>query len=243
MRFPVVTSSILCCLPILSNAFTIPTTPRSSTTLLRSVPNSIDTFTSGLASIARLPRGVTVSDDGVSLIGPAAPFLPKIQKLYDVENSRECRTVRERITEYDLVVEMVVPACKNSRVMAKSPIAVPTMVAEVDGKEQTITGVDDILSFLDDKFSSKKKEESKNISSEGDEDDTMKVVLDKAIELLTYLPGALRAGRGGSVCSAASMNFDVPRPEKPLILYSYEGKSDTIIDFIHCLTCLCVSNC
>jgi hypothetical protein len=218
----------------LSNGFSIPTNLRDqringgvSTTTLRSIPNSIDTFTSGLASIARLPRGVTASKDGVSLIGPAAPFLPKIKKLYDVENNRKCRVVREKITEYDLVVENVIPAADNSRALAESLVELPTMVAEIDGKEQTFVGVDDILTFLDDKFSTAKKDETKTkakASDETGEEDTVRIVLDKANELLTYVPGILRTGRGSSVCSAASLDVDVPRPTKPLVLYSYEGK-------------------
>lgn len=217
----------------LSNSFSIPTNLHHqringirSATVLRSIPNSIDTFASGLASIARLPRGVTVSKEGVSLIGPAAPFLPKIKKLYDVENKRECRTVRERITEYDLVVENVIPAAANSRALAESLVVVPTMVAEIDGKEQSFVGVDAILNFLDDKFSTVKKEEAKMGSSDeiGEEEDGVKIIFDKATELLAYCPGILRAGRGSSVCSAASLDVDVPRPTKPLVLYSYEGK-------------------
>lgn len=213
--------------------FTVPTKLQQpsiisarSSTLLRSIPNSIDTLTSGLASIARLPRGVTVSSDGVSLVGPAAPFLPKIKQLYDVENNRDCRVVRERVTEYDLVVEKVIPASANSRSMAEETITVPTMVVEVDGKEQTFTGVDSILSFLDDKFSTvvKKYDAREDRSDEVGEEDTVELILDKANDFLAYLPGVLRGSRGRDVCSAASMAFDVPRPTKPLVLYSYEGK-------------------
>ncbi|KAL3791663.1 hypothetical protein HJC23_003920 [Cyclotella cryptica] len=213
---------------VTSHGFSVPrrgNRSSSSTTQLRSIPNSFDTLTSGLASIARLPRGVTVSSDGISLSGPAARFLPKIKQLFDVENSRECRVVRERITELDLVVERVIPAAENSRAVARSPITVPTMVAEIDGLEQTFTGVDEILRFLDDKFSTLKKDESKTTKIEisDEEDNTMKVALEKLVEMTTYLPGLLRAGRGSRVCGAASTSFDVPRPAQPLVLYSYEG--------------------
>ncbi|KAL7487457.1 hypothetical protein ACHAW6_013045 [Cyclotella cf. meneghiniana] len=197
----------------------------SSITTLRSIPNAFDTFTSGLASIARLPRGVTVSSDGISLTGPAAPYLPKIQQLFDVENSRDCRVVRERITELDLLVERVIPAAENSRALEKNSITVPTMVAEVDGVQRTFTGVDEILRFLDDKFSTVKQDESKRAKleiSDEEKDDTMKAALEKLVQMTTYLPGLLRAGRGTRVCSAASTRFDVPRPAQPLVLYSYE---------------------
>ena len=46
--------------------------------------------------------------------GPAAPLLPVLKELYDVENDRDCRRVRERITELDLVVGRVVPRGVNS---------------------------------------------------------------------------------------------------------------------------------
>ena len=231
MRAILLFSFVVCC-----RGFSVSQSPRgigsSTSSSLRSIPTSIDTFTSGIASIARLPRGVTVSKDGVSLVGPAAPFLPKIKKLYDVENSRECRAVRERITEYDLVVEQVVPACPNSRATANNSITLPTMVVEIDGKEQTFTGAVSILNFLDDKFSTAKREElqtDKSKDEEEREEDTVNMIMNKAVELITYFPGVLRAGRGSNVCSAASLNFDVPRPTKPLILYSYEGKKDPFI--------------
>ena len=165
--------------------------------------------------------------------GPAAQFLPKIRKLYDIENSIECRTVRERITEYDLVIEQVIPACPNSRAVAQNPITVPTLVAEFDGKEQTFTGVDNILNFLDDKFSTIKKEGTEKAVPDGEvEEDTVKMIFGKASDLIANLPGVLRLGRGSSVCSAASMDFDVPRPAMPLILYSYEGKKFGFLNMI-----------
>lgn len=199
---------------------------------LHSVPTSIDTFTSGLASIARLPRGVTVSG-GVSSVGPAASFLPTCKKLYDIENNRDCRAVRERITELDLVIEQVIPATKNSRVVeaSGSPIdikALPILEAEVDGKEVTISGVKDIFEFFDDKFGTE-KESKKDVSKVAVEDvsDPLEQgkdqLLNVASDLTAFIPGILRAGRGSSVCSAASSSLATPRPEKTLILYSYEG--------------------
>lgn len=77
-----------------------------------SVPNALDTFTSGMASICRLPKGITAIPPDKLLVPPGEL---RILKLYDIENSRACRTVRERITELDLVVEKVIPATENSR--------------------------------------------------------------------------------------------------------------------------------
>eukprot|EP00571_Detonula_confervacea_P003726 CAMPEP_0172319336 /NCGR_PEP_ID=MMETSP1058-20130122/37375_1 /TAXON_ID=83371 /ORGANISM="Detonula confervacea, Strain CCMP 353" /LENGTH=462 /DNA_ID=CAMNT_0013034353 /DNA_START=15 /DNA_END=1403 /DNA_ORIENTATION=+ len=196
----------------------------SSSTQLHSVPTSIDTFTSGLASIARLPRGVTVSG-GISSVGPAASFLPTCKKLYDVENNRDCRTVRERISELDIVIEQVIPATKNSRAVeaSASPIIVPTLVAQVDGKEVTMSGMDEILEFFDDKFCSEKEIIKKEELVEDEAQDTLNQVKDQLLNVASYLPGILRAGRGSSVCGAASSSLAPPRPQKPLILYSYEG--------------------
>ena len=125
------------------------------TTELPSVPTPLDTLTSGLASVSRLPRGVSVvPGDGVSMSGPAAPLLPVLKKLYDVENDRDCRRVRERITELDLVVGRVVPCGMNSgNNRAEEAVPLPTLVAEVDGTEVVVAGVDDVLRFLDESFS------------------------------------------------------------------------------------------
>jgi len=162
------------------------------------------------------------------LFGPAASFLPKLTKLYDIENDMECRRVREKITEYDLVIERVIPATSNSRAIQASSIAVPTLVADVDGKEVTISGADDIIAFFDEKFSTDreaKKDETPTITEQMEAEDAiaMDQIKDKLSDLTSFLPGILRAGRGSSVCSAASPSLSPPRPEKPLILYSYEG--------------------
>jgi len=89
----------------------------SSTTseLKMSIPNSFDTLTSGLASIARLSFGIeiTPSTTGINVESSGV----RVKALYDVESSRECRMVRERITELDLIVERVIPAASNSRAM------------------------------------------------------------------------------------------------------------------------------
>ena len=56
-----------------------------------------------------------------------------------------------------------------------------------------------------------------------DEEDTLNQIKDQLLGFDSFLPGILRTGRGSSVCSAASPSLAPPRPEKPLILYSYEG--------------------
>jgi len=136
-----------------------------------------------------------------------------------MENSRECRLVRERITELDLVVSTVIPACPNSRMVLEAS-AVPMMIVESsNGEESTLEGSDAILRFLDAEF----KVKDITDESQGGEEDVAGELLSKADDALVFVPGILRAGRGCKVCGAASSSLDVPRPEKPLVLYSYEG--------------------
>ncbi|KAL7466965.1 hypothetical protein ACHAXS_007235 [Conticribra weissflogii] len=219
------------------------TRPSQRSTNLNSLPTSLDTLTSGLASISRIQYGVTVSPDRVSLTGPAAFYLPKLKILYDVENSRACRSVRERITELDLAVDKVIPSAQNSRVMngglegVEKPSVVPTLVAIVEGKEQKFQGEHQILEFLNDKFSNeKRKSQVRSVASsptlESSDGTESNVEIESAVtqikeilsDLTKYLPGLLRPGRGTKVASTASFTLpNVPRPRNPLILYSYEG--------------------
>eukprot|EP00578_Thalassiosira_sp_NH16_P019437 CAMPEP_0181084390 /NCGR_PEP_ID=MMETSP1071-20121207/4667_1 /TAXON_ID=35127 /ORGANISM="Thalassiosira sp., Strain NH16" /LENGTH=388 /DNA_ID=CAMNT_0023166115 /DNA_START=170 /DNA_END=1336 /DNA_ORIENTATION=- len=159
------------------------------------------------------------------MAGPAAIFLPTLKKLYDIENNRDCRIVRERITELDLVVEQVIPSSVNSRAVeaSEAPINVPTVVAEIDGKDVKLSGVDDILKFFDDKFSIEKEIKKEDPKEEESEEEVLNQAKDQVFDFISYTPGILRAGRGSSVCSAASPSLSPPRPEKALILYSYEG--------------------
>ena len=199
--------------------------PTSASALSMSVPNSIDTPTSGFASIARLPFGVTVSSDAKRMQGSTNDDLT-LSILYDVENDMDCRLVRERISELDLIVKTVVPAAPNSRVFVDPSYEfalpegseIPRLVLE-DGK--TLAGSEDILAYLDETFAV----EGAGSSSNNDESDAKQQIIDAALKVASYLPGLLRAGRGQQVCSAASASskLPVPRPTKSLILYSYEG--------------------
>mmetsp|Transcript_5406 Transcript_5406/g.12515 ORF Transcript_5406/g.12515 Transcript_5406/m.12515 type:complete len:474 (+) Transcript_5406:174-1595(+) len=194
----------------------------SAATELRSVPGPLDTLTSGLASIVRIQNGVTVSTRAIGQYGPARKFLPTVKRLYDVENDRDCRLVRERVTELDLVVERVIPACDNSRAASEDPdLVVPTLVADEDGDEVTVEGAGDILRYLNDKFTVDGEEDGGPAA--GSEEDAVGELLNT---LSTYLPGYLRAGRGAAVTAAAVESpvlGPVPRPDVPLVLYGYEG--------------------
>jgi len=200
---------------------------RPTSALSMSVPDSFDTLTSGLASIARLPFGVTVSSDAQRLQGSAADDDDlAIATLYDVENDPECRSVRERISELDLIVQTVVPAAPNSRVFVDPSCdytlpegsEIPRLVLE---SGEAVAGSEDILAYLDDTFATV----DGGASSSDDEGDAKQQSMDAVFKAASFLPSILRAGRGERVCSAASAtsSLQVPRPTKPLILYSYEG--------------------
>ena len=192
---------------------------RLSQGLHMSVPNSLDTLTSGLASIFCLPRGVTVSSPSKSSNSNSNTRIA-IAKLYDVENSNSCREVRERITELDLVVEEVIPVGEGSKNVMPGKEA-PILVAATtssngdEGSEeedvQTIEGTDAILSFLDKSF-------SEPSGSKDSEDFDLEDAKEKLKIAGLYLASWMRLGRGTSVSPSVGK-----RPEKPLVLYSYEG--------------------
>eukprot|EP00537_Pseudo-nitzschia_pungens_P005077 CAMPEP_0172367426 /NCGR_PEP_ID=MMETSP1060-20121228/21347_1 /TAXON_ID=37318 /ORGANISM="Pseudo-nitzschia pungens, Strain cf. cingulata" /LENGTH=484 /DNA_ID=CAMNT_0013091661 /DNA_START=77 /DNA_END=1531 /DNA_ORIENTATION=- len=188
-----------------------------------SVPNSLDVLTSGFASIFCLPRGVTVSSPQTS------ENSVRIAKLYDIENSRTCRTVRERITELDLVVDQVIPVAAGSTNAAslqggEAPVLMASSTSTDDDDEQenyrTIRGEEAILKFLDESFG------GNMLASNADESESDAMVVAKEkLELAgLYLAGWMRLGRGEGVspCIRSPMST-ADRPQEPLILYSYEG--------------------
>lgn len=189
-----------------------------------SVPNALDTLTSGLASIARLPFGVTALATTTQQVDG-----PRLTALYDVENSRECRAVRERITELDLVVEQVIPAAENSRVFLvpsykyalPSGTSIPRLEVEDGGEKKILAGKKEIVSYLDKSFI----DDSPFVTTTSSEEQTNEKVQSVLTDVGSYVAGWLRLGRGNKVCSAASATspLPVPRPAKPLVLYSYEG--------------------
>jgi len=182
----------------------------------KSVPDPLDTLTSGLASICRLPGGVTVIDSASKVPEDKRPVL---KQLYDVENSPSCRKVREKITEVDCVVEKVIPAAKNSRVFVDSnyeyylpaETEIPRLILATQDGELMLSGADEINSYLDEVFGVPAPRE----------EDTKEQFLIILRDIGGYVATFLRVGRGRKVSPAAGPT--APRPEKPLILYSYEG--------------------
>ncbi|CAB9509571.1 Monothiol glutaredoxin [Seminavis robusta] len=221
-------------------------TPTSSTitttTQLYSIPDPLDTLTSGLASICRLPHGVTAVETPPTPDGQL-DLLPRFAQLWDVENSADCRAVRELLTELDVVVDLVIPAAPNSRVFvdpdydyALSPgTPVPRLgVEESNGDELILSGADQVVAYLE-SLKQQQAEMAKATAATNDEEDedNAKPEVEEALEVAknvwnkvgNNLATALRLGRGSQVSPAATFTIPVPvrRPPKPLVLYSYEG--------------------
>jgi anaphase-promoting complex subunit 7 len=180
-------------------------------TRLNSIPTAFDTLTSGLASICRLPRGVTVREN----VAPSTDLLT----LFDIENDASCRLVRERLTELDLNFR-IIPSSPNSKVFTDpsykysmpNDTPVPTLV--INDRKQ-ISGSSEIVKFLEKSYGSGEPDE--------DADDRIDIK-EQALELLdnvgNMLAGLLRWGRGCQVSPAASKNTAL---EPLIMLYSYEG--------------------
>jgi glutathione S-transferase len=191
---------------------------RDGTRLQMSLPTQIDTLTSGLASTCRLPGGITVIPGASKLTEEEKPNL---KQLFDVETSRTCRKVRERISELDLVVDIVIPAASNSRVFTDSAYdyalpqgtVIPRLVlVEASGEERVLSGDEAILAYLDKTF----------LVPALNTDDTREQAISILREAGGYVADFLRIGRGSSV-SPVALGATAPRPARPLVLYSYEG--------------------
>lgn len=205
---------------------------RSDASRLQSIPTPIDTLTSGLASIFRLPRGVTVKDEAIENNDQQQQRVV-LKEFYNIENDVDCRRVRELVTEYNLCVEQVICASPKSRIMSNSPFKfpVPQLVVAVqkegEGEREQITlsGVEDITEYLDSTFGDGKEKAAQD-------NDAKAIVLNLWNVAGNYAASVLRLGRGADrVLAAGSMidnDDDSPlpmanRPQKPLVLYDYEG--------------------
>lgn len=185
---------------------------RIDSSQLCSMPNPLDTLTSGLASIFRVGNnglaGVTVSPNTKKLDDSRL-------KLYDIENSQGCRVVRELVTEFDLVVD-IVPAAPSSRNTLPVGATVPCLVVLLpNGEEKTFSGASDIADFLKQSFS----EETSDMATES----SMAQVVEALTPVSLFAASALRTGRGSAVTPAVTSSARVNRPDQKLILYSYEG--------------------
>jgi hypothetical protein len=220
-----------------NGAMPITPTTSSNTRLHMSIPTPIDTLTSGLASIVRFPHGVTVDTRLKKTTSSSSSAADdnnnnsiRIAKLYDIENNADCRQVREKITELDLVVETVIPATPNSRAMTSEdvlpPSKVPRMVVveAASGAELVLDGALEIVEYLEDTFLDNSTALAGNLVEE-EQEGPMAVLSSIQIpyEVTGLLAGLLRLGRGSRVVTAALSPSSPRRPKKKLILYNYEG--------------------
>ena len=161
----------------------------------------VDTLTSGLASIARLPFGTDVADEFKETEHDVPPAEDLI--LYDVEGNALCRRVRETITYLDLCCT-IKPCADGSRhrgeAAALSGKSFPFLVDNAAGV--SIEGSQSICDHLMEEYGSYIEP------------------LEPPPILLLALPDLFRWERGQTVPPA--MRGKSP-PAKPLKLYSYEG--------------------
>ena len=171
-----------------------------------SVPNIMDTLTSGLASMGRLSRGITVMDESNLIRKENADVLI----LYDAEGDANCRAVREVITELDLVVQVKPqPIGFNNNKGPKVPM-LDVQKANSKGEGMMLKGKDVILDYLYSEY-----------TVMGSAPESSESLLDV---ITRGLPSLLRLGRGIRMSRAiGSKEWALPRPKKPLILYNYEG--------------------
>jgi len=209
----------------------------ATSTRLQSIPNLIDTVTSGLASICRLPKGVTAvstassTDDNTS---------PQISRLWDIENNKDCRAVREVLTELDVIVPRVIPAAENARsivdpcgdpsfphfgIGSEEPVATAVPILELqDGT--ILSGKTEIMTYLE----GCKRAQATTAMPVDQDTTTIDELKGQALQLWdsvsNTLASTLRVGRGSRVAACAQYGrgtTEPPRPQLPLILYSYEG--------------------
>ncbi|WP_348720141.1 glutathione S-transferase N-terminal domain-containing protein [uncultured Alcanivorax sp.] len=155
----------------------------------------IDIATSTLSSTARGWRGTS------AMVRTAQPEHWLV--LYDMEGCPYCRTVREVLTELDLNV--FIKPCPKGQPGFREELAqlsgkgqVPYLVDENTG--QSMAGSDQITRYLYEKYGAESKPEKKG----------------KFLQPLNKLATGLRFMRGLRGVKAS-------RPEKPLILFSFES--------------------
>lgn len=176
---------------------------RPSPLVLSSIPTPLDTVTSGFASILRYPAGTTAVVDAKK----QEPSSMKLT-LHDLEQDPDCRRVRERISELDLVVQ-IVPATGERH--SKEKMTIPRLDVAGD-QSKSISGAESILSFLNDSFQNQ---------SSGTEETAIDSILRATDGLRGWVASyVLRPGRGSTIAQCAKKQIDM---KSPLILYSYEG--------------------
>jgi len=168
----------------------------------------IDTLTSGLASIARLPYGTDVADAIIQSGEPGGGSGESLI-LYEFESCPFCRRVREMATYLDL--ELTIKPCgRGSRhrgeVIARSGRLTPTFPYLVDESAGvSMFESEDICNHLLRTYG-----EPRSVPALG------------AMPSMatSFLPSVFRFGSGAAIEPRISGR---PSPAKPLVLYSYEN--------------------
>jgi len=173
----------------------------------------LDTLTSGLASIARLPYGTEVASE----LRTKPASAPTAITLYDREGCAACRRVREMITYLDLAVH-ITPSGEGSRY--RDEVA---RVAEGLSQEA-------LCPFLLDEATGVRLTESHDIceyllTTYGEPSGVSDLPAPPeyfypSTGLTGWLPALFRPGRGVTVDPQVNAR---PTPAAPLVLYSYEG--------------------
>ena len=178
-------------------------------------PDEIDTLTSGLASVSRLPYGITVAPElsGSSASPPVRPHSSKIQ-IYQFEGCPFCRRVREACTHLDIEYT-VVPCGRDSRHRKQVENAASLMgrKATYPFMEDLEMGVqlfesEDIIKHLIDNYGG-------GAGLPEPKDYFLTSTLTTG-----WIPSLLRGGRGGKVAPSV---VGSPPAQKTLVLYDYDG--------------------
>ncbi|GMH79786.1 hypothetical protein TrST_g3473 [Triparma strigata] len=174
-------------------------------------PDGLDTLTSGLSSISRLPFGTNVAPQVVAAATerPSASQL----RLYEFEGCPFCRRVREVATHLDLEYT-IVPCGQKSRhrdyvkkassALGKTSPTFPYFEDDAEGVKMFES--EDIISHLLTKY-----------GNGAGLPEPVDYFLPSTF-VTGWIPALLRFGKGSSVVDSV-----VEEPSQPLVLYNYDG--------------------
>ena len=172
----------------------------------------LEVATSGLASVSRLPFGVTVQPECAARPAERSPAKPII--VYEFEACPFCRRVRETATQLDLAL-VVKPCPKDAATHRDEAFALgntsrtfPFLVDENTGV--VMNESEDICRYLWREY--------------GEESAFPEAIVTTTM-LTGWMPTLLRAGRGMTRYANANVNAATLSSESPpkVTLYNYEG--------------------
>ena len=172
----------------------------------------LEVATSGLASVSRLPFGVTVQPECAARPAERSPAKPIV--LYEFEACPFCRRVRETATQLDLA--LVVKPC-------------PKDAATHRDEAFALGNTSRTFPFLVDENTGVVMNESEDICRylwrEYGEESAFPEAIVTTTALTGWMPTLLRAGRGMTRYANANVNAATLSSESPpkVTLYNYEG--------------------